>query len=69
MMGALPMALKRTTTLEESFFLYVSSAVSAWAGYMLPLCAGIDGEAGDSRLASMVVDAIFSNFTIVYRLY
>lgn len=34
MMGALPIALNRTTTLLLSFFLYASSAVKACAGYV-----------------------------------
>jgi hypothetical protein len=61
MMGAFPIALKRTTTLDESFFLYVSKAASACAGYGVPVFTdtdGTEGDPGDKTLASIDVEAI-----------
>lgn len=57
------MALKRTTTLDESFFLYVSRAASACAGYGVPALIDteggrIKGDAGVRALASTDDDAI-----------
>jgi hypothetical protein len=73
MMGALPIALKRTTTFVESFFLYVSSAESACAGYSGVLSvedvgklgwfsvlggSPTEGEGGGKLLASLELEAI-----------
>ena len=73
MMGAFPIALNRTTTLEASFFLYVSSAPRAVAGYAAraadeavegcsgnPPDSGTEGDAGDSMPASINVEVIVS---------
>lgn len=71
MIGALPIALNLTTTLEESFFLYVSKAASACGGKVVPSCiagvaeglelvpgASVAGNAGVNRPVSAVDDAI-----------
>lgn len=68
MIGAFPIALKRTTTFEESFFLYVSRAARACAGYGVPDFTdtdGTEGDAGDRTLASMDVEAMSVSLVLV----